>query len=419
MRGSDLGYSRWRILQVPWPSVMFAHLEPVPPDPILGLTTAFAQDDSPRRVNLGVGVYRDHTGRTPTLAAVRAAERRLVEEDAPKTYLPITGAPAYGAHVQQLLFGGGSIVKAGRAVTAHTPGGTGGLRVVADFVRRHHPDARVWVSTPTWANHHGVFGAAGLEVVHYPYFNAETFGLDFSGMMAALAEAPAGDLVLLHGCCHNPSGIDPSPTEWEELAGLLSERGLVPFFDIAYQGFGEGVEADVAGLARVASACPELFVVSSFSKNFGLYNERVGAVTLVAADSRSANTAKGHLEKVIRTNFSNPPRHGEAVVITILDDLTLRAQWEAELGTMRVRIADMRRAFVEGLSRAGIERDFGFINAQKGMFSLSGLTKAQVESLRNEYSIYIVGSGRLNVAGLTSETMDYVCEAIAKVLSGR
>ncbi|MEO1228293.1 MAG: amino acid aminotransferase [Myxococcota bacterium] len=396
---------------------MFDHLQPVPPDPILGLTTAFAQDPNPKRVNLGVGVYRDDRGRTPTLAAVRAAEARLLEEDAPKTYLPITGAAEYGAHVQRLLFADGPIVQEGRAVTAHSPGGTGGLRVVGDFVRKHRPGARIWVSTPTWANHHGVFGAAGLDIVDYPYLDAATHGLDFSGMMSALSKAPEGDIVLLHGCCHNPSGIDPSPGQWEELAGVLVDRSLVPLFDVAYQGFGAGLEEDVAGLRTVAGRSPELFVVSSFSKNFGLYNERVGAVTLVARDRTKATAAKGHLERVIRTNFSNPPRHGEAVVLTILDDETLTAAWTEELAAMRGRIAGMRQAFVEGLQGAGISRDFGFINAQNGMFSMSGLSRAQVDALRDEHSIYIVGSGRINVAGLTTETLDYVCEAMAKVLA--
>ncbi|MEL6189437.1 MAG: aminotransferase class I/II-fold pyridoxal phosphate-dependent enzyme, partial [Myxococcota bacterium] len=258
---------------------------------------------------------------------------------------------------------------------------------------------------------------AGLDIVDYPYLDAATHGLDFSGMMSALSKAPEGDIVLLHGCCHNPSGIDPSPGQWEELAGVLVDRSLVPLFDVAYQGFGAGLEEDVAGLRTVAGRSPELFVVSSFSKNFGLYNERVGAVTLVARDRTKATAAKGHLERVIRTNFSNPPRHGEAVVLTILDDETLTAAWTEELAAMRGRIAGMRQAFVEGLQGAGISRDFGFINAQNGMFSMSGLSRAQVDALRDEHSIYIVGSGRINVAGLTTETLDYVCEAMAKVLA--
>lgn len=396
---------------------MFENLQPAPPDPILGLTEAFQRDANPQKVNLGVGVYRDSQGRTPTLACVRAAEARLLEQDIPKTYLPITGDPAYGAHVQRLLFGPEhDVVTQRRAVSAHTPGGTGGLRVAADFIRTHHPQASVWLSDPTWANHVNVFGAAGLPVKRYGYYHPETKRLDFDRMMRDLMAATADDVVLLHGCCHNPTGIDPTPDQWTALKRLQEEKGFLPLFDIAYQGLGDGLTEDVAGLHTFVDPDQRLIVASSFSKNFGLYSERVGAVTLVGTSEVEAELFAGHLKRSIRFNYSNPPRHGAAVVTTVLNDPALESQWQQELGEMRGRIQSVRQQLVEGLKRAGATTDFSFIVEQRGMFSFSGLTQEQVQTLRDKFAIYIVGSGRINVAGLTPDNLNYVCEAIAEVV---
>lgn len=395
---------------------MFDVLSPAPADPILGLSEAFQRDENPNKVNLGVGVFKDAQGKTPTLSCVRKAEAKLLEEDASKTYLPITGAPAYGKHVQTLLFGAEhEVIASGRATSAQTPGGTGGLRVAGDFIHTHSPASAIWVSDPTWANHLSVFGAAGLEVKTYPYYDAATHGLNFEAMKAALKNVPAGDIVLLHGCCHNPTGVDPTPAQWAELAELRDEVGFVPLFDIAYQGFGEGLTEDVAGLAQFLRPGKELFIASSFSKNFGLYNERVGAVTLVAADKAQAEIASGHLKRSIRFNYSNPPRHGGAVVSTILDSAELTAEWHAELGAMRTRIHDVRSQLVEGLKKAGSKKDYSFISAQRGMFSFSGLNKDEVGALREKFGIYIVGSGRINVAGITPDKLTYLCDAMVQV----
>jgi aromatic-amino-acid transaminase len=397
---------------------MFDQIQTAPPDPILGLTSAFKEDPRPGKINLGVGVYKDESGATPILATVKKAERLLLDKEKTKSYLPIEGAPEYGAAVAHLVLGdSNAILRSGRAVTLHTPGGTGALRVGADFLRRFaRPDASVWVSDPTWVNHNGIFGAAGFKAQAYPYYDPATQGLAFDRMMAALEQAPAGDIVLLHGACHNPSGMDPDAAQWRAIAALLARRGLVPFLDFAYQGLGHGLEEDAAGVRAVASACPEMLVASSFSKNFGLYNERVGALTVVATAQPAARAALSHLQQVARVNYSNPASHGGAIVTTILGDAALRKEWEGEVAAIRDRIQEMRRLFVETLKSAGVARDFSFIARQNGMFSFSGLTKDQVEALKRDHAIYIVGSGRLNVAGMTHANMGPLCQAIAKVL---
>jgi len=396
---------------------MFETLSQAPDDPILGLTDRFQKDPNPRKVNLGVGVYKSQDGSTPILESVKEAERRLLEQTLSKTYLPIGGHPAFAVHTQELLFGGDhEIVQSRRARTAHTPGGTGALRVSGDFLHRHFPGSRVWLSSPTWANHGAVFAAAGLETSSYPYYDAARHSLDFGGLLAALEGAAPGDAVLLHACCHNPTGIDPRPDQWEQLGALLAERKLLPLLDFAYQGFGHGLREDAAGLFTVARHCPELVVCSSYSKNFGLYNDRVGAMTLVATTAEAAERAFSNVKPVIRTQYSNPPAHGAAVVALILGDPALRQRWESEVAAMRSRIHAMREQFVAGLARHGVTRDFSFIARQYGMFSFSGLTREQVHALRERFGIYIVDSGRISVAGMTEGNLDYLCAAIAEVL---
>ena len=395
---------------------MFETIQTAPPDPILGLTEAFAADTHPEKINLGVGIYKDAAGRTPVLDSVKEAERRLLQDEATKSYLPIDGDPAYGTRVQRLLFGEGAIVREGRAATAQCPGGTGALRVAADYLRAQHEGATVWLSEPTWPNHPSIFAAAGVPTAGYRHFDADTNGLDFHGMVEALKGAEPGDVVLLHGCCHNPTGVDPSPEQWGELARLLRERRLLPLLDFAYQGFADGIEEDAAGLRAVAEVCPEMFICSSFSKNFGLYNERVGALTVVADTPDTAAAVMSQAKICIRRNYSNPPAHGAKVVATVLGDEGLREQWQGEVAAMRRRINEMRSLFVETLKAKGAARDFSFIADQRGMFSFSGLTKEQVQALRELHSIYIVGSGRISVAGMTATNMDRLCGAIVEVL---
>ncbi len=396
---------------------MFESLPMAPDDPILGLTELFKQDPNPRKVNLGVGVYKDARGNTPILGSVKEAERRLLDSATSKAYLPIPGHPQFWQQTQALLFGPDhAVVREDRARTAHTPGGTGALRVAGDFLRRHLPGSRVWLSVPTWANHGAIFASIGLETAGYAYYDPGGKALDFAGMMGALEGAAEGDAVLLHGCCHNPTGIDPDPEQWGQIADLLAKRRLLPLVDLAYQGLGRGLEEDAVGLRTLADRCTELLVCSSYSKNFGLYNDRVGAMTLVAGSRDVAERAFSNVKPVIRTNYSNPPAHGAAVVSIILSDPALRGRWEGELTEMRERIRRMRGQFVEGLGKRGVNRDFSFIDRQHGMFSFSGLDKDQVQALRDRYAIYIVGSGRINVAGMTEDNLDYLCDAIAAVL---
>ena len=392
---------------------MFEHVEAAPPDAILGLTESFKADENPNKINLGVGVYKDEAGQTPVLAAVKAAEKLLFDRETSKSYLPITGSPEYGQHVQKMLFG-----EAGdeRVRTCHSPGGTGGLRVGGDFLRKLAPEASIWVSTPTWANHKGIFTAAGIPIRDYRYYSPETRNVDTEGFFADLEGVPSGDVVLLHVCCHNPTGVDLNHEQWGRVCEIAQNKGWIPFFDFAYQGFGDGVKEDCAALAPFYASGMEFLVASSFSKNFGLYNERTGALSLVCKSKAEADAAFSHMKLCIRTNYSNPSSHGGAIVNTILTDEGLTQQWLDELAAMRVRIKDMRSAFVDGLKSRGVEQDFSYIEAQRGMFSFSGLSDVQVATLREKNSIYIVKGGRINVAGITPANIDYLCDAVAAVL---
>ncbi|WP_313652480.1 amino acid aminotransferase [Pantoea sp.] len=396
---------------------MFESISAAPADPILGLADLFRADDRPEKINLGIGVYKDETGKTPVLTSVKKAEQYLLENETTKNYLSIDGLADFARCTQALLFGNQSpLITASRARTAQTPGGTGALRVAADFLATQTAVKRVWISNPTWPNHHNVFHAAGLEVCDYHYYDAETHSLDFEGMIASLQQVQPGDVVLFHGCCHNPTGIDPTAEQWQQLAQLSQANGWLPLFDFAYQGFARGLEEDAEGLRIFAASHQELIVASSYSKNFGLYNERVGAITLVAADAGVADAAFSQVKYTIRSNYSNPPAHGAAVVATILGNDTLRTIWEQELSDMRERIQRMRQLFVNTLAEKGAQRDFSFIIRQNGMFSFSGLTKEQVIRLREEFGVYAVNSGRVNVAGMTPDNMSALCEAIVAVL---
>jgi aspartate/tyrosine/aromatic aminotransferase len=396
---------------------MWKEIQPAPADAILGLTEAFKKDAHPEKVNLGVGVYKDDQGQTPVLKCIKAAERLLVEKQTTKGYLPISGDPAYGANVQELLFGAGSeVILSGRAATIHSPGGTGALRVGADLLRKFSPDAKVWVSTPTWANHKGIFEAALFEIKDYPYYNASTKDVDFDGMIGALERVPAGDIVLMHVCCHNPTGVDLSLQQWDKVVEVAAAQGWTPFLDFAYQGFGDSLEEDRAAVEKFAAAGIDYLVASSFSKNFGLYNERTGALTIVSPTKGEADVAMSHVKATIRVNYSNPPAHGGLAVNEVLKDPALYKQWIGEVAGMRGRIKAMREALVDGLVKRGVEQDFSFITEQRGMFSFSGLSDDAVAWLRENKAIYIVKGGRINVAGLTSANIDYVCDAIAEAL---
>ncbi len=397
--------------------MIFAHIEAAPADPILGLTEAFKADPRTEKVNLGVGIYKDESGQTPILASVKKAEAILLEQESSKSYLGIEGVNLYNTGVQTLLFGQNSqLIADKRLATAQAPGGTGALRVAAEFLVAHGQSKTIWVSNPTWANHKNIFETAGLSVKEYGYYDAASHNLDFESMLASLETAQAGDIVLLHGCCHNPTGIDLNAAQWETVGQLCAEKSLLPLFDFAYQGFGEGVEEDAAGIRMVAAKVPELLVANSFSKNFGLYNERIGAVTLMGENQESVTRAFSQVKKTIRANYSNPPAHGALIVSTILHSDELTAIWLDELKEMRERIAKMRTLFVETLKAEGVEQDFSFIAQQNGMFSFSGLTKEQVTRLKEDHGVYIVGSGRISVAGMTLENMPVICKAIAAVL---
>jgi aspartate aminotransferase len=396
---------------------MFERIAAAPADPILGLADLFRADDRPNKINLGIGVYKDETGKTPVLTSVKKAEQYLLENETTKNYLSIDGIADFGRCTQELLFGADStLISSQRARTAQTPGGTGALRVAADFIATQTSAKRIWVSNPSWPNHKNVFAAAGLEVCEYDYYDAARHTLDFDGLLSSLNAAQAGDIVLFHGCCHNPTGIDPTAAQWSQLAELSLAKGWLPLFDFAYQGFARGLEEDAEGLRAFAASHQELIVCSSYSKNFGLYNERVGAFTLVAADAAVVDTAFSQVKATIRANYSNPPAHGAAVVATILGNKDLRALWEQELTSMRERIQRMRQLFVNTLQEKGAKGDFSFIINQNGMFSFSGLTKDQVVRLRDEFGVYAVNSGRVNVAGMTPDNMSPLCEAIVAVL---
>jgi aromatic-amino-acid transaminase len=395
---------------------LFSGVELAPADPILGLNEAFAADARPGKVNLGVGVYLGEDGKIPLLGCVRAAERARLENPTPRGYQPIDGTDAYCQGVQRLLFGEGSpLLSSGQLVTAQALGGTGALRIGADFLRRLLPSSRVLLSDPSWENHRALFESAGFEVANYPYYHAATHGLDFAGMLSALRSAAPRTIIVLHACCHNPTGVDPTAAQWAQIVSALRDRDLVPFLDLAYQGFGAGLEADRAAIDLLAGSGLPFVVSSSFSKSFSLYGERVGALTLVARDADEARRVRSQLKRVIRTNYSNPPTHGGALVAAVLGDPGLRAQWEAELGVMRDRIRAMRESLVRHLAALLPGRDFSFVSAQRGMFSYSGLTAAQVERLRTEFGIYAVSTGRICVAALNSRNVEIVAKAIAEV----
>ena len=395
--------------------MFFDHIEAAPADPILGLTDAFKNDPRADKINLGVGVYKNEQGQTAILDCVKKAEKLLLEKETTKSYLPITGMPEYGRFARELIFGKGhEYVDGGRAVSCHCPGGTGALRIGADFIRQQNVATTVWISDPTWANHYQITTSAGLKFERYPYYDRVSHSLAFDRMMETLSQAHEGDVVLLHGCCHNPTGIDPTPEQWEQIAVFLKEHKLLPFIDFAYQGIGHGIDEDALGVRTVAKHCPEMLVASSFSKNFGLYNERAGVLTVVSENTETAAKVISQLKISVRTAISNPPAHGEKIVTTILSDAQLRAQWEQELKGMRDRILEMRHLLVEKLSAAGAG-DYSFFESQNGMFSFSGLDKDQVARLKEEFGIYIVGSGRICVAGINHSNIDRLVEALKAV----
>ena len=404
-------------MNAPLAASLFGAVDLAPRDPILGITEAFNADANPRKVNLGVGVYCDDAGKVPLLECVKRAEREITDKAAPRIYLPIDGIPAYDKAVQRLLLGDDSdVIAQGRAVTVQALGGTGGLKIGADFLRRFAPGAQVFISDPSWENHRALFEAAGFTVNAYPYYDAATHGLDFAAMRASLEAIAPGTIVVLHACCHNPTGVDPTPEQWEQILAIVRARGLVPFLDIAYQGFGDGIDADAAVVRKFAASAGPLFVSSSFSKSFSLYGERVGALTVVTVDKDEAVRVLSQLKRVVRANYSNPPTHGGQIVALVLTNPDLRALWETELGGMRERIREMRDALVRKLGERAPGHDFAFVRRQRGMFSYSGLTKGQVQRLREEFSIYAIDTGRICVAALNSRNIDYVADAVAAVL---
>ncbi len=396
---------------------LFTAVELAPRDPILGLIEQFNADPNPANVNLGVGVYYDDKGKLPLLNCVQAAEKQMMESPKPRGYLPIDGIAAYDAAVKALVFGADSEpVKSARVATAQGIGGTGGLKIGADFLKKLSPDAKVLISDPSWENHRGLFTQAGFVVETHPYYDAEKRGVNFDGMLAALNAAVPGTIVVLHACCHNPTGYDITTAQWDQVIAAVKARGLTPFLDMAYQGFGHGITEDGAVIGKFVDAGLNFLVSTSFSKSFSLYGERVGALSVLCASKEEAERVLSQLKLVIRTNYSNPQIHGGTVVAMVLNTPDLRVQWEQELAEMRVRIKAMRQKLVDGLKAAGVKQDMSFITSQIGMFSYSGLTKDQMVRLRSEFGVYGLDSGRMCVAALNSKNIDYVCASIAKVL---
>jgi aromatic-amino-acid transaminase len=394
-----------------------ASVELAPGDPILGVTETFVADKNPNKVNLGVGVYYDDDGKVPLLECVREVESERSASGRPWPYLPIDGLAAYDKAVQALVFGADSAaVKEGRIVTVQALGGTGGLKLGADFLKRLLPSSEVWISDPSWENHQAIFEAAGFKVRAYPYYDAKTHGVKFKGMLDALQTMAPGSIVVLHACCHNPTGVDLEQDHWKSVLEVVRARALVPFLDLAYQGFADGIDADAYAARLFAGAMTPIFLSSSFSKSVSLYGERIGALSVVTGSSDEAKRVLSQVKRVIRTNYSNPPTHGGELVARILSTPDLRALWEKEVGAMRDRIKQMRQLLVEGIKKRAPQRDFSFILKQRGMFSYSGLTKDQVGRLRAEYSIYAVDSGRICVAALNRKNIDYVADAIARVI---
>jgi aromatic-amino-acid transaminase len=395
---------------------LFSTVELAPRDPILGLSEQFNADPNPAKVNLGVGVYYDEDGKLPLLACVAAAEQQMADAHKPRGYLPIDGIAAYDQAVQRLVFGADSeVLRAGRVATVQAVGGTGGLKVGADFLQRLAPGAQVLISDPSWENHRALFTNAGFDVASYPYYDAEHGGVAFDKMLTALQAAAPGTIVVLHACCHNPTGYDLTPAQWAQVVDVVKARDLVAFLDMAYQGFGAGIAEDGAVVGQFLESEVDFFVATSFSKSFSLYGERVGALSVVCASADEARRVLSQLKIVIRSNYSTPPTHGAQVVTTVLNDPALRAQWEGELMAMRERIRRMRHLLVDKLHAAGVTRDLSFITRQQGMFSYSGLSQAQMQRLRNEFGIYGVDSGRICVAALNGRNIDAVAQAIARV----
>lgn len=398
-------------------SSIFAAVELAPRDPILGLTEAFNADTRSTKVNLGVGVYYDDNGKIPLLQAVKAAEKARLDTQPPRGYQPIEGLGAYNQAVQNLLFGAdSSLIKDGRVVTVEAIGGTGALKVGADFLKRLNAGATVYISDPSWENHRALFESAGFPVDTYPYYDAATRGVNFDGMKAKLNSLPAGSIILLHACCHNPTGADLTDAQWAEVVAACKEKGLVPFLDMAYQGFADGIDADAVAVRAFSASGLQFFVSSSFSKSFSLYGERVGALSIVTASKEESGRVMSQVKRVVRTNYSNPPIHGGAVVAAVLSNPELRQQWEDELAGMRDRIRAMRISLVEKLKAKGVTQDFSFVAKQRGMFSYTGLTAGQVEVLKNEFGIYAVSTGRICLAALNSKNIDAVVDAIAAVV---
>ncbi|MCA9133686.1 MAG: aspartate/tyrosine/aromatic aminotransferase [Planctomycetales bacterium] len=392
---------------------MFESIAAAPPDPILGLTDAFQQDTRPEKINLTIGVYRDETGQTPVLQTVKEAEQRLLASETTKGYLGIDGSPDFKRLAAQLTVG--ERLAAERIATFQTPGGTGALRVAADFLAKNLGHSRVWCSTPTWPNHLSIFESAGLETKGYPYLAADRTSLDFAAMLDLLErEGRAGDVICLHACCHNPTGIDPTREQWQEIAELTAQRGMLPLLDFAYHGFGDGLEEDRLAIAELTKQHNELLICSSYSKNFGLYSERVGAMLAVCPAAEAAARVGSCIKQTVRSNYSNPPRHGGAIVATILADDSLRQRWQGELDQMRQRIHSVRAQFVQAMQATDCAVDFSFLLSQRGMFSYSGLSPLQVDWLRTNKGIYIVGSGRINVAGITAQNLSPLTAAIAE-----
>ncbi|VFP83993.1 Aspartate aminotransferase [Candidatus Erwinia haradaeae] len=397
---------------------MFELITTAPKDPILDLNDAFHTDTYRNKINLGIGVYKDHSGKTPVLSSVKKAEIFLQENEKTKNYLNIEGLSSFGFYIQELLFGASNpLIAQKRIRTAQTPGGTGALRIAIDFLASQmHAKKKIWISNPSWPNYRNIFTAAGFQVAEYDYCNPITNTLNFEAMIDSLHTAQPGDIILLQGCCHNPTGIDPSTEQWKYLAHLSLHKGWLPIFDFAYQGFALGLEEDVKSLRTFSSIHPELIVCSSYSKNFSLYSERVGALSIIASHSKVADAAFSHIRSTIRANYSSPPSHGAAVVATILHNNDLRAEWKKELNTMRERIQNMRELLAKNLQMKTRTLNFDFLTTQTGMFSLFHLTPNQVLRLRNEFGVYVVPKGRINIAGITHDNISPICEALTTVL---
>ncbi len=396
---------------------LFSAVEMAPRDPILGLNEQYNADTNPHKVNLGVGVYFDDNGKLPLLQCVQAAEKTLMATPTARGYLPIDGIAAYDAAVKGLVFGAESeAVKTGRVATVQGIGGTGGLKIGADFLKRLNPNAKVLISDPSWENHRALFTNAGFIVDSYAYYDANKRGVNFEGMLASLNAAAPATIVVLHACCHNPTGYDITADQWDQVIAIVKAKSLTAFLDMAYQGFGHGIAEDGAVIGKFVAAGLDFFVSTSFSKSFSLYGERVGALSVLCASKEEADRVLSQLKIVIRTNYSNPPIHGGAVVAAVLNNPSLRAQWEQELGEMRARIKVMRKSLVDGLKAAGVKADMGFITTQIGMFSYSGLNKDQMVRLRSDFGVYGTDTGRMCVAALNSKNIDYVCASIAKVM---